>query len=154
MAELACVIALQPHVLLLDEPTAGYTQRETEAFGVTIGDVRRHLGATIVIIDHDVRLMRSLVDRLYVLAAGKVIAEGPPSILDSDTRVAEVYLGAAVAARTAAPTLDPAAGSDPDPGIWADLCQRPFWAGFLPDAVGDPARFGRIRQAPLPYASW
>ena len=74
----------------------------------TIGDVRRHLGATVVIIDHDVRLMRHLVDRLYVLAAGKVIAEGPPSILDSDTRVAEVYLGATVAARTAAPTLDPA----------------------------------------------
>ena len=71
--------------------------------------MRRHLGATIVIIDHDVRLMRHLVDRLYVLAAGKVIAEGPPSILDSDTRVAEVYLGASVAARTAAaPTLDPA----------------------------------------------
>jgi ABC-type branched-subunit amino acid transport system ATPase component/ABC-type branched-subunit amino acid transport system permease subunit len=102
MAELACVIALQPHVLLLDEPTAGYTHRETEAFGATIEDVRRHLGATIVIIDHDVPLMRRLVDRLYVLAAGEVIAEGPPSILDSDARVAEVYLGAAVAARTAA----------------------------------------------------
>ena len=86
MAELACVIALQPDVLLLDEPTAGYTPRETEAFGETIEDVRRHLGATIVIIDHDVRLMRDLVDRLYVLAAGKVIAEGPPSMLDTDTR--------------------------------------------------------------------
>ncbi len=105
MAELACVIALQPHVLLLDEPTAGFTQRETEAFGATIDAVRRHLGATIVIIDHDVPLMRSLVDRLYVLAAGEVIAHGPPSILDSDARVAEVYLGAATAARVAAPAV-------------------------------------------------
>jgi ABC-type branched-subunit amino acid transport system ATPase component len=104
MAELACVIALEPRVLLLDEPTAGFTPRETAAFGDVIHDVRRYLGATVVVIDHDVPMMRGLVDRLYVLAAGEVIAEGPPEILDSDAHVAEVYLGGAVAARTAAPS--------------------------------------------------
>ncbi len=100
IAELACVIALEPTVLLLDEPTAGFTHRETEAFGETIAQVRSYLGATIVIIDHDVPMMRGLVERLYVLDAGRVIAEGPPSILDDNAQVAEVYLGGAVSART------------------------------------------------------
>ena len=84
IAELACVIALEPTVLLLDEPTAGFTHRETEAFGETIAQVRSYLGATIVIIDHDVPMMRGLVERLYVLDAGQVIAEGPPSVLDDE----------------------------------------------------------------------
>ena len=110
IAELACVIALEPTVLLLDEPTAGFTHRETEAFGDTIAQVRSYLGATIVIIDHDVPMMRGLVERLYVLDAGQVIAEGPPSVLDDNARVAEVYLGGAVSARTPAPTPLAAAG--------------------------------------------
>jgi ABC-type branched-subunit amino acid transport system ATPase component/ABC-type branched-subunit amino acid transport system permease subunit len=101
MAELACVLALEPRVLLLDEPTAGFTPRETAAFGEVIHDVRRYLGATVVVIDHDVPMMRNLVDRLYVLAAGEVIAAGPPTVLDEDEQVAEVYLGAPVATRTA-----------------------------------------------------
>ena len=110
IAELACVIALEPTVLLLDEPTAGFTHRETEAFGETIAQVRSYLGATIVIIDHDVPMMRGLVERLYVLDAGRVIAEGPPSVLDDNAQVAEVYLGGAVSARTPAPTPIAAAG--------------------------------------------
>jgi ABC-type branched-subunit amino acid transport system permease subunit/ABC-type branched-subunit amino acid transport system ATPase component len=93
LAELACVTALDAHVLLLDEPTAGFTPHEIESFGRVVHQVRDHLDATIVVIDHDVPMMRSLVDRLYVLALGAVIAEGPPTILDTDGAVAEAFLG-------------------------------------------------------------
>ena len=109
------MIALEPDVLLLDEPTAGFTHRETEAFGEMIAQVRSYLGATIVIIDHDVPMMRGLVERLYVLDAGRVIAEGPPSVLDDNAQVAEVYLGGAVSARTPAPRRSPGRRPRRDP---------------------------------------
>ncbi|MGE3590254.1 MAG: ATP-binding cassette domain-containing protein [Ilumatobacteraceae bacterium] len=95
VAELACVVALQPNVLLLDEPTAGFTPREIAAFLDHVHRVREMLGATIVMIDHDIHVMHDLVDRLYVLATGVVIAEGPPSVLRTDEAVRDVYTGAA-----------------------------------------------------------
>jgi ABC-type branched-subunit amino acid transport system ATPase component/ABC-type branched-subunit amino acid transport system permease subunit len=95
VAELACVVALQPNVLLLDEPTAGFTPREIAAFLDHVHRVREMLGATIVMIDHDIHVMHDLVDRLYVLATGIVIAEGPPSVLRTDEAVRDVYTGAA-----------------------------------------------------------
>jgi ABC-type branched-subunit amino acid transport system ATPase component/branched-subunit amino acid ABC-type transport system permease component len=95
VAELACVIALQPDVLLLDEPTAGFTAREVASFLEVVHEVRGYLDATIVMIDHDIHVMRDLVDRLYVLAVGRVIAEGPPSVLETDGAVRDVYTGAA-----------------------------------------------------------
>ena len=95
VAELACVIALEPDVLLLDEPTAGFTPREIASFLGVVQQVRTYLDATIVMIDHDIHVMRDLVGRLYVLAAGQVIAEGPPSVLETDAAVRDVYTGAA-----------------------------------------------------------
>jgi ABC-type branched-subunit amino acid transport system ATPase component len=96
LVELGCVVALDADLLLLDEPTAGFTHREVQAFARVIGEVREYLGATVVVIDHDVPMMRTLVDRLYVLATGRIIAEGPPSLLDTDQAVADAYLGTPV----------------------------------------------------------
>jgi ABC-type branched-subunit amino acid transport system ATPase component/ABC-type branched-subunit amino acid transport system permease subunit len=96
LVELGCVVALDADLLLLDEPTAGFTHREVQSFARVIGEVREYLGATVVVIDHDVPMMRTLVDRLYVLATGRIIAEGPPSLLDTDQAVADAYLGTPV----------------------------------------------------------
>ena len=93
MAELGCVVALGADVVLMDEPTAGIAQREVEAFRPVLQEVRDHLGATVVLIEHDIPMVMSLVDRLYVLVSGAVIAEGPPALLRDDPAVIAAYLG-------------------------------------------------------------
>jgi ABC-type branched-subunit amino acid transport system ATPase component/ABC-type branched-subunit amino acid transport system permease subunit len=93
LAELGCVAALGAKVLLLDEPTAGFAHQEVERFVDVVRRLRAHLEATIVVIDHDVPMMLELTDRLYVLDLGVVIAEGSPSLLYENERVAAAYLG-------------------------------------------------------------
>jgi len=93
LAELGCTIALGADLLLLDEPTAGIAQREVEAFVPVIAEIRRYLGASVVIIDHDIPMISSMVDRLAVLAAGRVIAEGEPDVVRRDAAVIAAYLG-------------------------------------------------------------
>ncbi|GMU77604.1 MAG: ABC transporter [Acidimicrobiia bacterium] len=93
IVELAGLLALDPRVLCLDEPTAGVAQRETEAFGPLIQEIRRELGAAMLIIEHDMPLIMGISDRVYCLEVGRVIAEGPPSDVRYDPRVVASYLG-------------------------------------------------------------
>jgi ABC-type branched-subunit amino acid transport system ATPase component/ABC-type branched-subunit amino acid transport system permease subunit len=93
IVELAGMIALDARVLCLDEPTAGVAQRETEAFGPLIKRIQAELGATLVVIEHDMPLIMSISDRVYCLEAGQVIAEGPPSDVRNNPRVVASYLG-------------------------------------------------------------
>jgi branched-chain amino acid transport system ATP-binding protein len=95
IVELACVMAQRPAVILLDEPTAGVAQKETEALGPLLRKVRDETGATMLVIDHDMPLLTSLCDRLVALELGQVIAEGAPSAVLEDERVVESYLGVA-----------------------------------------------------------
>ncbi len=93
VVELAGLLALDAKVLCLDEPTAGLAQRETEAFGPLIVDVQHQLGASVLLIEHDMPLIMGISDRVYCLEAGAVIAEGVPHQVRDNPRVIASYLG-------------------------------------------------------------
>jgi ABC-type branched-subunit amino acid transport system permease subunit/ABC-type branched-subunit amino acid transport system ATPase component len=93
IVELGSLIALDSRLLLLDEPTAGVAQKETEAFGPLITEIRREIGASVLLIEHDMPLVMSISDRVYCLEAGAVIAEGVPDVVRNDSRVIASYLG-------------------------------------------------------------
>ena len=98
VVDLACVVAHGPRVLLLDEPSSGIAQREAEALGPLLERIRDELSTSLVVIEHDLPLLRSIADRLLALDLGVVIAEGPPETVVGDQRVIAAYLGEDAAA--------------------------------------------------------
>ena len=106
ITELACLVALEPTVLLLDEPSSGIAQRETEALGNLLRHLKDQLQLTLVVIEHDIPLVMSLCDRIVAMESGRVLVEGTPAEVRNDPRVIESYLGGDVRAieRSDAPT--------------------------------------------------
>ena len=93
IVDLACIMAQDPEVLLLDEPSGGIAQRETEALGPLLRKVRDDTGCSILIIEHDMPMLRGLCDRLVALELGAVIAEGAPEEVLTHPAVIASYLG-------------------------------------------------------------
>jgi ABC-type branched-subunit amino acid transport system ATPase component len=91
--ELARALGNNPTLLLLDEPTAGMNPRETSQMTQLIGRLRRDLGLSILLIEHDMKVVMGISDRITVLDHGERIAEGTPSEVRGDSRVIEAYLG-------------------------------------------------------------
>ena len=93
IVELAGAVAQQPEVLLLDEPSGGVAQAETEALGPLLRDVAGRTGCSMIVIEHDMSLVSSLCDRLVALELGRVIADGPPEEVLAHPDVIASYLG-------------------------------------------------------------
>jgi ABC-type branched-subunit amino acid transport system ATPase component len=95
LVEIACLLAVDARMLLLDEPLAGVAHHETQRFVSVILEAKHALDATILIIEHDMSVIMSMSDRLYCMAAGTVIAEGDPETVRADPGVVAAYLGGA-----------------------------------------------------------
>ena len=98
MVELAGIVALEPKLLLLDEPSSGVSQRETEALAGLLEGLKAQLDLTPLIIEHDIPLVMGLSDRILAMDTGMVVTIGQPEDVRAHPRVVESYPGGNVAA--------------------------------------------------------
>ncbi len=138
IVDLAMCIAHDPTVLLLDEPSSGIAQRETEALGPLLRTIQGETGCALLVIEHDMPLITEISDRMVALELGHPIAEGTPVEVTSDPRVISSYLGGDLATinRSGA-----AAPSRADHG--------PTRNGTLPDTGSGRVNGRRRRREPL-----
>jgi branched-chain amino acid transport system ATP-binding protein len=91
--EVARALAARPKLLLLDEPAAGLAQAEVAEFGDLLRRLRERFSVAILLVEHNMRLVMSVCERIIVLHLGKKLAEGTPAEIQADERVADAYLG-------------------------------------------------------------
>ena len=99
VVDLACIAAHRPVLVLLDEPSSGIAQREVEALAPVLHRLRDEMGASLLVIEHDIPLISSISDRVIALDQGSVLTSGLPADVLAHPDVIESYLGNNVAAR-------------------------------------------------------
>src|SRR5207244_12773426 len=91
--ELARAPALEPRLLLLNEPVAGMSLEESEDIASVILDIKEQLGVTQILVEHDMAVVMGIADRILVLDFGRVIAQGVPAEIQANPDVVKAYLG-------------------------------------------------------------
>jgi branched-chain amino acid transport system ATP-binding protein len=94
LLEFAMALMNEPKMLLLDEPTAGINPTLINGLIERLQQVNAELGITLLVIEHNMRVIMNLAERIYCLAHGELLAEGAPDALQNDQRVIDAYLGA------------------------------------------------------------
>ena len=141
IVDLAMAIAHDPTVLLLDEPSSGIAQKETEALGQLIKRIQREAKCAVLIIEHDMPLITGVSDRIIALELGEVVVEGDAETVLGDKRVIDAYLGGDL------DIINRSGGSAASVDE-TDLVDRTHPAETL-DRTTPPASNGRRRRAPL-----
>ncbi|HLY90376.1 MAG TPA: ABC transporter ATP-binding protein [Acetobacteraceae bacterium] len=93
VVELGRALCIEPKLLLLDEPSSGLNVEETEGMGFWIEDIKKDLGITVIMVEHDMNLVRMVSDRVMALNYGKVLALGSPDEVQNHPEVVRAYIG-------------------------------------------------------------